>query len=91
MGLLFFSHSSVQCTVQELTDEKLEIKPEKGTSCLVFTTDCLIQGKGADEEFFLQVQESTCLQALILIEDFNYPDICWKSGMANCKHSSGVP
>ena len=45
------------------------------------------QGEEADEEFFLQLQEASCSQALILIGDFNHPDIRWKSGTANCKQS----
>ncbi|GAB0210050.1 hypothetical protein GRJ2_003470800 [Grus japonensis] len=45
------------------------------------------QEEKVDEEFFLQLQEASRLQALILIGDFNHPDICWKSGTMNCKQS----
>ncbi|KAK4818860.1 hypothetical protein QYF61_020079 [Mycteria americana] len=41
-----------------------------------------------DEEFVLQLQEALHMQALILIRDINYPNICWKSSTANCKQSS---
>ncbi|KAK4810454.1 LOW QUALITY PROTEIN: hypothetical protein QYF61_004234 [Mycteria americana] len=45
------------------------------------------QGEEVDEEFFLQLQEASHSQALILLGDVNHPDICWKSGTANCKQS----
>ncbi|GAB0203576.1 mitochondrial enolase superfamily member 1 [Grus japonensis] len=32
-------------------------------------------------------EEPTPGQALVLIGDFNHPDICWKSSTANCKQS----
>jgi len=41
-----------------------------------------------DEEFFLQLQEASRLQALVLLGDFNYPNICWKSNTASCRQSS---
>ncbi|KAK4816205.1 hypothetical protein QYF61_012670 [Mycteria americana] len=37
------------------------------------------QGEPIDKAFLLQLQEASCSQALILLEDFNYPNICWKS------------
>jgi len=36
------------------------------------------QGEPADELFFLQLQEASHLQALILLRDFNQPDIYGK-------------
>ncbi|KAK4830768.1 hypothetical protein QYF61_013257 [Mycteria americana] len=33
------------------------------------------------------LQETLRSQALILLEDFNHPDICWKSSMASCRQS----
>ncbi|KAK4811192.1 hypothetical protein QYF61_019823 [Mycteria americana] len=45
------------------------------------------QGEDVDEAFLLQLQEASCSQALILLGDFNHPDICWKSGTASCKQS----
>ncbi|GAB0196022.1 hypothetical protein GRJ2_002067500 [Grus japonensis] len=48
------------------------------------------QGEEVDEEFFLQLQEASCSQALILIGDFNHLDICWKSSTANCKQSRNL-
>lgn len=38
------------------------------------------QEKDVDEEFFLQPQEASCSPTLILLQDFNLPGICWKSG-----------
>ena len=35
----------------------------------------------------LQLQEVLCLRALVLMGDFNHPDICWDSGMAGGRQS----
>ncbi|KAK4821784.1 hypothetical protein QYF61_002200 [Mycteria americana] len=48
--------------------------------------DC-ITGEPIDEAFFLQLQEASCSQALVLLEDFNHPNICWKSSIASCRQS----
>ncbi|KAK4810861.1 hypothetical protein QYF61_008833 [Mycteria americana] len=45
------------------------------------------QGEPTDEAFFLQLQEASCLQALVLLGDFNHPGICWKSSTASCRQS----
>ena len=45
------------------------------------------QRDSVDEVFLLQLQEASRLQALILIGDFNHPDICWKCDTASCKQS----
>jgi len=37
------------------------------------------QGEPTDEAFFLQLQEALRSQALVLLGDFNHPNICWKS------------
>jgi len=44
-------------------------------------------GEPVDKDFFLQLQEAFCSQALVLLGDFNYPDICWKSSMMSCGQS----
>lgn len=31
--------------------------------------------------------EASCSLALVLVGDFNHPDICWKDHMASCKRS----
>jgi len=41
-----------------------------------------------DEAFFLQLQEALRSQALVLLGDFNHPNICWKSNTASCRQSS---
>jgi len=38
--------------------------------------------------YFLQLQEASRSQALILLGNFNHPDICWKSNTASCRQSS---
>ncbi|TRZ08196.1 hypothetical protein HGM15179_018912 [Zosterops borbonicus] len=45
------------------------------------------QGEPIDKAFLLQLQETLHLQALILLGDFNYPNICWESSMATCWQS----
>ena len=40
-----------------------------------------------DEVFYLQLQEALQSQALVLLRNFNHPDICWKSSMASCRQS----
>jgi len=45
------------------------------------------QGEPTDEAFFLQLQEALCSQFLILLGDFNHPDICWKSSTVSGRQS----
>jgi len=45
------------------------------------------QGQPIDEAFFLKIQEASCLKSLVLLGDFNHPDICWKRSTASCRHS----
>jgi len=40
-----------------------------------------------DEAVFLQLQEALCSQSLVLLGDFNHPDICWKSSTVSCRQS----
>ncbi|OPJ73509.1 hypothetical protein AV530_005845 [Patagioenas fasciata monilis] len=40
-----------------------------------------------DEAFLLQLQETSCSEALVLLRDFNHLDICWKSSMTSWKQS----
>ena len=47
----------------------------------------LDQGEPVHEAFLLQLQEVSCSQALILLGDFNHPNICWKSSTASCRQS----
>lgn len=43
-------------------------------------------GELVDEEFLLQLHEASHSQALILLRDFNHPDICQKND-TNCQQS----
>jgi len=45
------------------------------------------QREPTDKAFCLQLQEASRSQALILLGDFNHPDICWKSSTASCRKS----
>ena len=45
------------------------------------------QWEPVDKAFLLHLQEVLCLQALVLMRDFNHPDICWDSGMAGGRQS----
>ncbi|CAM5130792.1 unnamed protein product [Natator depressus] len=40
------------------------------------------QGDEVDEAFFRQLAEATRSHALVLMGDFNFPDICWESNTA---------
>lgn len=43
--------------------------------------------EAVDKALLLQPQEVSRLQALVLMEDFNHPDICWQDNMVSCKRS----
>ncbi|KAF4803712.1 hypothetical protein TURU_013810 [Turdus rufiventris] len=45
------------------------------------------QGEPIDKAFLLQLQETSYSQGLILLRDFNYPDICWESSTVSCRQS----
>jgi len=45
------------------------------------------QRESTDEAFFLQLQKASHSQALVLLGDFNHPDICWKSSTVSCRQS----
>jgi len=40
-----------------------------------------------DRAAFLQLQEASHSQALILLGDFSHPNICWKSRTVSCRQS----
>jgi len=44
------------------------------------------QGELTDKAFFLQLQEALHSQSLILLGDFNHPNICWKYSMRGLEH-----
>jgi len=39
----------------------------------------------ADEALHRQIEAASCLQALVLMGDFNHPDICWRDNTAGHK------
>lgn len=43
-----------------------------------------------DEVFYLKLQEALQSQTLVLLGDFNYPDICQKSSMASYRQSRAL-
>ncbi|GAB0190799.1 hypothetical protein GRJ2_001545200 [Grus japonensis] len=45
------------------------------------------QGDRADEALYRQIEAASCLQALVLMGDFNHPDICWRDNTAEHKQS----
>ena len=45
------------------------------------------QGKPVDEAFLLQLQEVSCLRALVLMGDFNHLDICCNSDTVGGRQS----
>ncbi|GAB0188002.1 hypothetical protein GRJ2_001265500 [Grus japonensis] len=45
------------------------------------------QGDQADEALYRQTGAASCSQALVLMGDFNHPDICWRDNTAERKQS----
>ncbi|GAB0176939.1 mitochondrial enolase superfamily member 1 [Grus japonensis] len=45
------------------------------------------QGDQADEALYRQIGAASCSQALVLMGDFNHPDICWRDNAAEHKQS----
>ncbi|GAB0209859.1 hypothetical protein GRJ2_003451600 [Grus japonensis] len=45
------------------------------------------QGDRADEALYRQIGAASRSQALVLMGDFNHPDICWRDNAAECKQS----
>jgi len=45
------------------------------------------QGEPIDKAILVQLQETSCSQALVLLGIFNHPDDCQKSSMAICRQS----
>jgi len=59
----------------------------KGSLVTVGYCTPLSQVKPVDEAIYIQLQEVTRLQELILLGYFNHLDVCWKSSMASCRQS----
>ena len=47
------------------------------------------QDEESDEAFYKQLAESVQSPALVLMGDFNFPDICWKHSVVQKKQSRG--
>ncbi|GAB0191017.1 mitochondrial enolase superfamily member 1 [Grus japonensis] len=45
------------------------------------------QGDRADEALYRQIGAASCSQALVLMEDFSHPDICWRDNTVERKQS----
>lgn len=45
-------------------------------------------GEEVDEAIYRQLEAATKSKALVLVGDFNHPDICWRNNMAKHKQSS---
>ncbi|GAB0210007.1 hypothetical protein GRJ2_003466500 [Grus japonensis] len=45
------------------------------------------QGDRVDEALYRQIGAASCSQALVLMGDFNHPDICWRDNTAGHKQS----
>jgi len=54
------------------------------------TLSCPDQGEPINKAFLLQLQQALRLQALILLGDFNHPNISWKSSMVSCGKSRNL-
>ncbi|GAB0177064.1 voltage-dependent L-type calcium channel subunit alpha-1C [Grus japonensis] len=49
------------------------------------------QGDGADEALYRQIGAASCSQALVLVGDFNHPNICWRDNAAEHRQSRKFP
>jgi len=45
------------------------------------------QSEPVNEAFYLQLQEVSTSQVLVLLGDFNHPDICWKNSTESSRQS----
>ncbi|XP_040976894.1 cytosolic carboxypeptidase 1 isoform X2 [Aquila chrysaetos chrysaetos] len=48
----------------------------------VSSEGCLTRKKKMDQAFYRQLEAASCLQALVLVGDFNHPNICWRNNTA---------
>ncbi|PKU33654.1 zinc finger swim domain-containing protein 6- hypothetical protein [Limosa lapponica baueri] len=57
----------------------------KGIEAQVVFSSILLEE--VDEAFFRQLEEASLLQALVLVVDWNHPNICWRDNTAGHKQS----
>jgi len=93
-GIALYIKKSIQCEELPLKNSHeqvkslwLRIRGKKGNPVIGVYYRLPNQGESIDETFFLQLQEALRSQSLVLLGDFNHPNICWKSNMASCRKS----
>ncbi|KAK4832987.1 hypothetical protein QYF61_027011 [Mycteria americana] len=67
----------------------VRIKGRAGTDDIIVGVCCRPpdQEDQADEGLYRQIGAASCSQALVLMGDFNHPDICWRDNTAGHKQS----
>jgi len=71
---------SLQISREQVKSLWIRIRGNKGNLVVGVYSRPPDQGEPIDEAVFLQLQEASCSQSIVLLRDFNHPDICWKSG-----------
>jgi len=91
-GIAFYIKEGIECEELSLKNGNKQIKSlwardrdrsNKGSFVFGVYYEPSDQVEPVDGAFFLQLQEA--LQALVLLGDFNHPDICWKSSTVSCR------
>jgi len=95
-GIALYIKKSIQCEELSLKNSHKPVESlwvrirdggNKGSLVVGVYSRPPDQGEPTDEAFFLQLQEASCSQFLILLRDFNHPDIYGKSNTASCRRS----
>lgn len=55
----------------------------KGTLWLVSATVNMINMEPVDKAFLHQLQKALGSQAFVLLQDFNFPNVCWKRSVVS--------
>jgi len=93
-GIALYIKKSIQCEELSLKNSHEPVKSlwvrirdrrNQGNLVVVVYYRPPNQGEPVDKAFFLQLQEASRSQSLVLLGDFNHPDIGWKSSTASCR------
>ena len=95
-GIALYIKKSVQCEELSLKNSHKQVRSlqvrirdrgNKGDLVVGVYYRLPDQGEPTDEAFFLQLQEASCSQFLVLLGDFSHPDTCWQSSTVSCRQS----
>jgi len=95
-GIALYIKKSIECEELSLKNSHEQVESlwvrirdrgEKGNLVMGAYYRLPDQGEPADEAFFCQLQEASHLQSLVLLWDYNHPNICWKSSTMRGRQS----